>query len=409
MKKGFWILCITLWTSSAFALEGLGDLEKDILEKNQEYLSLRSQIESKAALSRSNYSGYYPTLYAVGGIAQLKTDEIGATEKGVVGYLEGRFNIFKGFRDQAFGNQKDVDFKIAKLDLEIKKRDLRLQITTISSEIIYLHKLQEILSEEQKTSETQKKMAEKKVSAGLTGNVDNLEFELRQSELEMEESQIAQKHQEVHQRIVSFYGEDVPDSQFEKLQFSPPDKLIKRSANRKVEDSLEFQKADLLRARSEFERNEIRADFLPSVDFTYSVGRLTPSEDTPTRFNESKYALLLTIPLFSGFDTHYKTKAANLQISAAERIKAQKRNNLMSEFSILESKFLQLGNLFAINEKKLINSQKYFDLTLSEYRRGIKNSPDLVSATERFYGAKKRKFEILKDLEITKVEIENLF
>ena len=407
MTKCFWILYF--WTSSAFALEGLGELEKKILEKNQEYLSLQSQIQSKDALNGANHSNYYPTLYAVGGLGQIRTDEIGTIEKGTVGYLEGRFNIFKGFRDQSLGNQREIDFKIAKLDLEIKKRDLRLQITSLSSELIYLHKLQEILSEEEKTSQTQKKMAAKKVSAGLTGSVDNLEFELRQSELQIENSQIAQKHQEAHQKLISFYGEEVLDSDLEKLQFSQPADLVKLADQKKVEDSLEFQRANLLLARSESEKNEIRADFLPSIDFTYSVGRLTPSELTPIRFNESKYALLLTIPLFSGFDTYYKTKSANLQMSAAERLKTQKRSNIMSQFNILKLRISQLGNLFEINEKKLVDSQKYFDLTLSEYRRGIKNSPDLVSATERFYAAKKRKFEILKELEISKVEIENLF
>ncbi len=409
MKKSFWILFVTFCTSSAFALEGLGNLEKNILQKNQEYLSLQSQIESKSALSQSNHSAYYPSLYAVGGLAQVKTDEVGATEKGTVGYLEGKFNLFKGFRDQSSGNQKEIDYKIAQLDLEIKKRDLRLQLTSIASEVIYLHKLQEILSEEEKTSETQKKMAAKKVSAGLTGSVDNLEFELRQSELEIEKSQIDQKHQEAHQKLVSFYGEEVLDADLEKLQFSSPAELVKFSNLRKAENSLEFQKADLLKSRAEYEKNEIRADYLPSVDFTFSAGKLTPSEDSPAKFNESKYALLITIPLFSGFDTFYKTKAANLQVSAAERLKSQKQNNFMSDMGLLKSRLSQLGFLFEINEKKLVNSQKYFDMTLSEYRRGIKNSPDLVSATERFYAAKKKKFEIMKDLEISKIEIENLF
>ena len=38
----------------------------------------------------------------------------------------------------------------------------------------------------------------------------------------------------------------------------------------------------------------------------------------------------------------------------------------------------------------------------------VKNSPDLVNATERLFAEKKRKFEILKELEILKFRIENL-
>jgi outer membrane protein len=346
------------------------------------------------------------------GYGQNKTDDLPTIQKGQIGYLEGKFNIYKGHKDQAVKNQKDIDVQIAKLELESKKRELRLEMTDIASQMVFLHKLQSILDEELKTTQTQKQMASKKVAAGLTSTVDNLEFQLRENEIQIEQKQIDQQHEEAHQRFMKLYGEDIADTGIGRLDFSDItliEKIVKTTTPLKIEDTVDYQKAKLSEDHLDLEKKEIKSEFLPSVDFTYSVGRLTPSEDTSVKYNENKYALQVTVPLFSGYDTYYKTKAAALSLQAAERSKNQKKNDLISDFNTVKIKISELIQLFQINEIKLFTSQSYFDMTLSEYRRGVKNSPDLVSATERLFSTKKKKLEILKELEILKVKFENYY
>ena len=371
--------------SSVHALQGMEELSKNLFEKNQDVQALQKKIEAKEAESAAAKSGYFPTVNAVVGFEQNKTDDMPIVEKGQVGYLEGQLNLFKGGKDQALRGQKNIEIQLAKLELESKKRDLKLELTELASQMVYLHKLQSILDEELKLTLTQKQMASKKVSAGLTSTVDNLEFQLHESEIQIEQRQINQQHEEAHQQFIKIYGEDIPDSRLGQLDFSPIsiiDHLLKTIAPLNVEDT---------------------------VDFTYSVGRLTPSEVSPLKFNENKLAVHLTIPLFSGFDTYYKTKAASLSLQAAQHAKNQRRNDVISYFAKLKIQLFELNQLFQINEIKLVKSQSYFDMTLSEYRRGIKNSPDLVSATDRLYSTKKKRLEILKDLETLKVRVENYY
>ncbi|MFZ3231517.1 MAG: TolC family protein [Pseudobdellovibrio sp.] len=401
------IFVFSTFANRAFSLEGLVGLEQKLTEKNSELKSLQLNLESKDALNNSSFSGYYPTLNAIGGWGQNKTDELINTQKGYLGYLEGKLNLFKGFKDQSVSNQKKLNLKIAKIDFESKKRELRLQLTEIASDMIFLHKLQSILEDEYKVTQTQKQMAEKKVAAGLTGPVDKLEFELKETEIQIEQKQINQRHEEAHQKFIKLYTEEITDSELEKLDFSSFEKLTNGTDSFKIENTLDYQKADFTLAQVDLEKEEIKSEFLPSLDFSYSVGRLTPSEDSPTKFNESKYAVQLTLPLFSGFDTYYKTKAANLSSKSTANNKLQIRNNLLAEHGILKTKITESSQLYQLNEIKMRNSQKYFDLTLAEYKRGIKNSPDLISATERLFSTKKKKFELLKELEIFKIKIEN--
>lgn len=411
MKRRFFSIHLAIGISfsalSANALVGMDEMTQNLYQKNQEISALEKDVESKEASTQSSNSAYYPTLNAVGGYGQNKTDDFATPQKGYMGYLEGKLNLFRGFKDQAVGHQREIEVQISKLDLESKKRELRKDLTEAASSMVYLHKLQNILEEEYKITQTQRQMAAKKVAAGLTGSVDSLEFDLREDEIQIVQKQINQEHEAAHQKLAELYGESVSDSSLEKIDFSSLDNLAKLSEQISIENTIDFKKAQLIQLHSEFEKKEIKSDYLPSLDLTYSAGRLTPSEDAPVKFNESRYAIQLTIPLFSGFDTFYKTKAASLSVQSSEMLKMQRVSEVKADLNILKTKASELSALFQINEKKLINSKKYFDLTLAEYRRGTKNSPDLVSATERLFSSKKKKYEILKELEIIKVKFEN--
>jgi outer membrane protein TolC len=399
---------ITLLTSlNVYAFKGIEQLEKELMEKNQDVLALQKQNESKEALHRAAFSGFYPTLNAVTGFANNRTNDK-PNETGYVGYFEGNLNLYRGFKDQAIISQREIDQRISHLELEVKKRDLRLNLTELVSEVISLHKLQHILEEEYKVTQIQKQMAAKKVAAGLTGLVDNFEIDLRENEIKIEQAQIDQKHLEVHQKFIRLFGEDISDTELGNLDFSGIDVLTQYpSSDISLEKTLDFQQAFALEEKAAIEKKELKSDFLPSVDLFYNFGRLTPSENSPMNFNEYKYGLMVTIPLFSGLDTHYKTKSATLLIQAAEKLKFQKRNDVQSDIGISKTKLTELKWLFDLNEQKLISAQKYFDLTLSEYKRGIKNSPDLVGSTERLFSSKKKKVEILKELELINAKFQN--
>lgn len=407
MKNSLFIFMFLLASFKVKAIEGLEGLERQLFEKNQEVLALQKETEAKEALYKASFSGFYPTINMNGGYEKNKTDER-PNEVGYLGFVEGKLNVFKGFKDQALISQREADLKLSQIELEFKKRELRLVLIEIASDMILLHQFQNILDEESKVTQTQKQMAAKKTSSGLTGPVDNYEMELRENEIKIEQAQINQKHQEAHQRFFKIFGEDIDDKKLEKLEFS---KLEKNSQflkeNLSFENTLDFQREKLLAEKADYEKNEVKSEFLPSIDFTYSFGRLTPSEASPLPFNESKYGVMITIPLFSGFETYYKTKAMNLQSQSIEKQKWQKRNEVLAEINTSKIKLEELSTLLQLNDQKLISAQKYFDLTLSEYRRGIKNSPDLVGATERLFSSKKKKFELLKELELLKVKVEN--
>lgn len=406
MKLGILLLGL-FWGIHAFGMEGISNLELQLNEKNQNLEALKNEIQAKENLLNSSRSSYYPTLNAIGGWQEDRVEDPNDREKGYFGYLDGRLNLFNGFKNISISDQRNIEVHLTKIEFEQTKRELKQQLIEIASEMIYLHKLQRILVEEERVTKDQKAWAAKKVGAGLTSSVDNLEFNLREEEILIQQRQIDQLHKEAHQKLVQLFGTDIPDNELDKIEFTTIENL-KATTPFNPEQNLEIQKANLQARLAEFEKKEARADFLPSIDLIYSFGRLTPSEQTPLSFNEAKYGVQLTIPLFSGFDTYYKNRAASANITANKARAKQSNLNAASLFETLSEKMKELNDLYAINERKSGTAKKYFEMTVGEYKRGIKNSPDLVGATERWFSAQKRKYELLKDLELTKVKIDNL-
>ena len=388
-------------------MEGITNLEQQLSEKNKTLEALKNDLQAKENILKSSYSNYYPTLNAVGGWGENRVDDPDERDIGYFGYLDGRLNLFNGFKNVSISNQRKVEVKLSEIEYEQTKRELRQQLVEVTSEMIYLHKLQEILVEEEKVTKLQKSWAGKKVAAGLTSSVDNLEFNLREDEIRIQQRQIDQLHKESHLRLVQLFGADVSDSDLNRLSFTDIRKLTELNPFA-PEQNLANQKASLQTRLSELEKKSIKADFMPSVDFFYSFGRLTPSENTPLSFNESKYGLQVVIPLFTGFDTVYKSRFADSSISSSKARLNQTRVDSQSLFNSLAEKMKELSDLYDINERKLDASKKYFEMTVGEYKRGIKNSPDLVGATERWFSSQKRKYELLKELELTRVRIDNL-
>ena len=403
------MLLLILISAQVDALEGLENLELRVFQKNLGYQSEVDLTEGARSQKKAFNSGFFPTVNAIGGWQRNKTDELSSVETGYVGYLEGRANIFSGFKDYALAQAGNIDLQLAEIDLQLKKNELRLQLTEVISDMIYLHQFQDLLQEELAVTQSQRKMAGKKVSAGLTGPVDNLELDLRENEIEIELLNQKQMHAENHQKIIKLLGEDIADEELDKIRFSSVSSFQKSIQQFNSEKSIEFQRALLVKRKHELEQQQVQSEFYPQLDLTYAVGRLTPSDDSSLAFNENKFGVQLTIPLFSGFETYHRNKSLIFKTAAAEKNKNQVQLYVMTQYQVLKNRINDSISLIAISDRKLKNSQKYFDLTLAEYRRGIKNSPDLVGATDRLFSTKKRKLELHKELELLSLRLQQIY
>lgn len=405
LRKAKFILIVMV--SSSATLVGAQtrlELESRLISSNQELKSLQQDIAAKDSMKKSTYSPFLPSINAVGGLARVKTDE--EDDKGKLGYLQGSANLFAGFKDRANFDIQTQNLELARLNYEIRLRSAREELTEVLTSMIGIHQLEKILDEEFKITQTQKQMAARKVGAGLTSEVDNYEFNLRESEIEIQRRSISREHEAVHQKLNALFAQEILDKDLESLAFATTGTLAKEVNLTSFENHPLVRKAKIEEQIANSEKTSASSEFLPKIDLNYSFGRLTPTEDE-VKYNESEVALLVTIPLFSGFDTYHKRKSAVATLAAKEHAKNQVILNVKSQFEQLKSRTKELVELYKIIDKKLLIAEKYYNITLSEYKRGVKNSPDLVGATERYFDSKKKKIEIQKELELVQVQLNN--
>lgn len=380
------------------------ELEQKLLSSNEELKSLEKEISAQESLKKSTYSAFLPSLNAVGGLARIKTDD--EVEKGEVGYLQGSANLFAGFKDRSTFDVQKKKLELSRVAYELKTRTVKEELTEVLTSMIGLHQIEKILNEEFSITQKQKQMAARKVNAGLTSQVDNYEFNLRESEIEIQRRNIAREHEVAHQKLNALFNQEILDNELTTLSFASTGTLAKDLNLAAYSNHPLIQKAKIEEEIAQSEKSSVTADFLPKIDLSYSFGRLTPTEDE-VKYNESEVALLITIPLFSGFDTYYKRKASVAALASKEHEKNQVILNIKSQFEQLKARASELVELYQIVDKKLLIAEKYYNLTLEEYKRGVKNSPDLVGATERFFDSKKKKIEIQKELELVQVQLNN--
>lgn len=403
-KANIVLVVILLGAATIAKSQTRAELEARLISSNQELKSLQQDISAQDSLKKSTYSPFLPSLNAVGGLARTKTDD--DNDKGQVGYLQGSANLFAGFKDRANFDIQAQNVELSKLNYEIRLRNVKEDLTEVLTSMIGIHQLEKILDEEFKITQTQKQMAARKVSAGLTSQVDNYEFDLRESEIKIQRRNVLREHETIHQKLNALFNQEILDKDIENLAFATTGTIGKEVNLSSFETHPLVLKAKIEERIAESEKTSASSEFLPKIDLNYSFGRLTPIEDE-IKYNESEVSLLITIPLFSGFDTFHKRKSAVASLAAKEHAKNQVILNIKSQFEQHKSRMIELVELYQIIDKKILIAEKYYTLTLSEYKRGVKNSPDLVGATERYFDSKKKKIEIQKELELVQVQLNN--
>ena len=151
-----------------------------------------------------------------------------------------------------------------------------------------------------------------------------------------------------------------------------------------------------------------KSGFLPSVDLEATYGKLANEERVFAGNDNYSVALKVSVPLFSGLETLNQTRSARSKIVAKEAAASKKNLSTLAEADNLFSKLTTLNDRLNLEEKNLSKSEEYYKITLSEYRRGVKNSPDMVGASERLVEARIRNLEYRKDYYLTKLKIYEL-
>ncbi len=383
----------------------LQSLEQQLFSSNPQIRSLESRVEAQKATAKSRIGNFLPEVSLIGGYEENKTTQ--EPSAGYLGYVNGAWNLFKGGEDYYLKEISDKEYIVAQLDLDIKGRSLRRQLREMYFQILANKKSLAVLDEKEEILKKQRQMAKKKINAGLTSDVDGIEIDLEEnnilSERESITSEMTQLIQDLSAMLNTDIGEDV---------VSANEAFVLAQSNVNIEQALlsnpSVKRQTSLEDIAHSKVSQQRSEFIPRLDLEASYGRITPEYSNPAQGNESKVALLFTWNLFSGMSSYYTSKATSLESDSQTFEKKNTYLEIKKDLSNLATSRANLLKIKDIVKQRLTFTQKYYEMTLSEYKRGVKNSPDLQTATTSLYEAKRRMIEIDRDLSIVNSKIDEL-
>lgn len=383
---------------ASFLLVNMQVMASDLSAENVQVSGAITKTESLREEKKINRALFLPELSVTGGLGSEKILDVSPnTEKGPFLFLGGKINLYRGGRDLNIQSKTDNELTVAKMEEELKKRELNIEAYKKISEIKSLEKESELIKEEIELNKNQQKMARKKVDAGLTTSVDLVDFELKEELLQNDLDKNAFKNDLLKKELSSLFGGKHDRVEIEKS-------FIDSNELQAVRDDVQSLPQLLIsRKKSEsslLSKKSAKAEYLPSVDLEAKYGQITPHEKLFSEDKEHQVALSITIPLFSGFSTSGRYQQAVLETTQSERELRQTELDLQTKKDLALKNIDLLKKNLASLERLLSRALKYNELTVSDYRRGVKNSPDVIAASDK-------KFDVQKKILQTKLELKN--
>lgn len=393
--------------------EGSLSLEQLIKEAQLQNFDLKeadSYLKASEAESKSQYGKLMPQLSVEGGPLTTKFDD--EKNSGTAVYGKADWNLYRGGRDQDAIDKSRIKRDLDRRKYEAVKSRVVREVSRVYYELLFLIEGTHLKEKALEMNQEQMKLAKLKKSSGFTSNADVIEFELREATLNSDLKLFSQVISEKSRELSVLLGRrdsSIPNLVKGHLKRDMSPSLSRESILSRLKDNnIEIAEAQAELQMSRKDVSVAKSGFLPAVDLEAKYGRIANEERVFSDNNNYSVMLKVSVPLFSGLETINQTRATSAIIAAKDAATSRKSLSAYADTENLMSQLSTLTDRLNLEEKNLSKSEEYYKITLGEYKRGVKNSPDMVGASERLLEARIRNLEYRKDYYLTKLKIYEL-
>lgn len=383
----------------------LSSLIDEAQKNNIEIKEAEKQYEASIFLRNKANSPFLPSLSIEGGYHDGRYDN--EFSRGIFLYGQAKYNIYHGGKDKIELNLQDEESQFLKFKIEKIKARVDREVSRKYYELLYLQEGIGLKMEALEANKSQLSLAIKKKLAGFTSQADVLEFELREatlnSDINILKREESTKERDLRLLIGRLDGQmiRVGGHLHRESSVNNIDSLLSITA----EESPELKDVEKDIRISNLLKASITGDYLPQVNLEGKYGKFNAEERVSDKANNALIVLQMSIPIFNGLETVSGRKVQMAEIEKNEL----KASRLRQEIKVkIESSLAKLGSIeerLNLEEKNIERAKKYYEITLNEYKKGVKNSPDVAGAAERLFDAYLRNLEFRKDYFITRLEL----
>ena len=426
MKRRVWIVCVALlgWQFAAaqdsLKVWTLGECLDYALENNiqlrqsrNDYLSgIEDTEEAKAALfpslSASATQGYtnYPSSNA--------TDRNSYT--GTYG-LNAGMTLYEGGKLRTAVKQQQVQNRIDALAVEESANDIRIAIVQAYMQCLYAA---ESVTVNRSTAEASKARRDRAEAMWQAGSISKVDFAQLESQYVSDEYQVVvartsldnyklQLKQLLELDITEEMNLAAPAIQESEVLSALPAKAeIYATA---LDAMPEIKRGELGVESAELGIKQARAGFFPSVSLSAGIGTghmsgggFESGSQVWNRFNEN-IGLSVSIPIFSNRKNRTAVNKARIGVSNSYLERQNLEKQLLREVESAYLDAVSAQSQYTAAREKQRYAQQSYDLTDEQFRVGMKNTVELITAQNELTAARQ---EVLQAKYMALLNIELL-
>ena len=367
-------------------------------------LQLEAAEERKGHLARS----FLPSLELYAGQESFRPGRRDYRTQPVYG-AEAKVNLFNGGRDALEAERRDLGVESQTIALKrVRSEELQRARATYWA-VLHLKAKAKLLDAMLKVNQENLEAAVRRIRSGVATQSDRVEFEMNEVNLkrELASTRVAEQAEILNLAVILNTPEGAALAFPEPLRHDHEYESLLRHSEE--EHSFLFREAELAAAQGKLSARQAAREWLPRLDAFAAYNQYNQREReefaSARDRTETVAGLRVTMSLSAGLNSSREGRAMEKEAAALGALAGLKQREVEAHFhrEVNELKFLH-GQVHSA-EENIRRAENYYKLSQSEYGRGVKNSPDVLGASERLLDTKLKMLEIVRDFQIAKSHV----
>ncbi len=381
---------------------------KELIEaKNAKVQVSKSELEAAEKRTGSFGRSFIPNIEFHASQETFKKGQQDSKTQPAYG-AEASVNLFNGGKDHLESSIRDLEAGKKSFEAQKTLVDELEKARSIYWELTYLQEKKGLLEKTLEVNKQNLAAAQRRIRSGVATDSDRFEFEMKNVDLQrdLKDVQLRLVQQKRVLGLALGFDAKTEISLNEALQHDH-DYESKLQLPEKTPEFL-YKDVELAAKQNELLARQSGRSWMPRLDAYAGYNQYNEREeefpDSADR-KESVMGLRLSLNLSQSVDA-IRESAAQRKLAAAN---SRLANHLQQESGLEIQKELEdlrfLHDQIHDAEENISRAESYYRMTQSEYARGVKNSPDVLGASEKLYDMRNKRLEIIKNFQTSKAHL----